>query len=88
MSHCVGETHSESCIKGPRSEASGRNRQKKLKEGEACSGFAWGGEGVVRRPGALSGTRRCVKKTEERNGKQQHGIESPYIHNSFFPPRD
>jgi hypothetical protein len=25
---------------------------------------------------------------EERKGKQQYRIESPYIHNSFFLPRD
>jgi hypothetical protein len=31
-------------------------------------------------------TRHCMKKKEKENGSQ--GIESPYIHNSFFLPRD
>jgi hypothetical protein len=31
-------------------------------------------------------TRHCVKKKEKENGSW--GIESPYIHNSFFTPRD
>jgi hypothetical protein len=31
-------------------------------------------------------TRCCMKKKEKENGSQ--GIESPYIHNFFFLPRD
>jgi hypothetical protein len=86
MSHHVRRRSSWSCIEGPRSEASGRNRQKKLKEGKACSRFPRGGEGVVKSAGVLSGTTYCVNKKEKENGSR--GIESPDIHNSFFPPRD
>jgi hypothetical protein len=39
-------------------------------------GCRWGGEKYMR------------LREEERKGKRPQGIESPYIHNSFFPPRD
>jgi hypothetical protein len=58
ISHCVRRGSSQSCIEGLRSEVSGCTRQKKLKEGEACSGFPRGGGSLLRSAGALSGCKR------------------------------
>jgi hypothetical protein len=56
------------------------------KEGELCGGFPCGAESMVTSTGVSQGTRHCMKKKEKENGNW--AIESPYIHNSFFPPRD
>jgi hypothetical protein len=68
MSHHVRQKSSQTYIEGPRSEACGRNRQKKLKEGKECSGFPRQGEGVVRSAGVLLGIRHCMKKKSKENG--------------------
>jgi hypothetical protein len=51
--HHVGQRSSQSYVQGPQLEASG---QKKLKGGQACSGFPQGGGSVVRSASMLLGT--------------------------------